>query len=240
MVTNLQPDLPSEAMDRAPGKRAHVFALGALLSAAMAAPLSATVAAAPLVAAAASPAPRVGVVAIEVNLGPGEGARISAALGGALADRLVIRPVASDPAIVPFRTEATLPTCLTDRRCLADLGRRMQVDELLVVVAVKVGDALQLDPTWADPATGRLVSRPRLRVGASLDGTARAIFRRAAPRLLPAATQRDLRPGLDGRPDDRTAPGRLRVPASPAAPIVRSASGIASAETLDGRGGGLT
>ena len=59
----------------------------------------------------------------------------------------------------------------------ADLGARLATDQLILIVAVKVGDRLQLDPTWADVSSGRTVPRPSIEIGAGLA----ARIRRAHP-----------------------------------------------------------
>jgi hypothetical protein len=130
------------------------------------------------------------VVTVEVNLAPGEAARIAEVVGRTLADAFVLDVIAGHEAIRRLPPGGVPEACLGEATCLADLGGRLAADQLLLLVAVKVGDRLQLDPTWVDVSRAKVVPRPSIELGAALAEVDRATLRDAAPRLLPDATPR--------------------------------------------------
>jgi hypothetical protein len=154
-------------------------------------------------AALAGQPPRVGViVAVEVNLAPGEGHRLGALVGSVLAEQLEIHPVAGSAAARRL-PGGVAPTCLSAPGCLRRVAHRLAVDQLLVLVAVRIGDTLQVDASWVDPQSGEVRARPRIQLAAALDGSARAALAAAARRLLPRAVPRRTPLEVADRPAER-------------------------------------
>lgn len=127
---------------------------------------------------------RVGVVVtVLVNLTDAEGRKISDELGAALGNEFSVDVISG------METERRLPEggvpdeCVADVACRNDLGRRLDADELLMLVLLRLGDEIQIDTTWAQVASGDTASRPKVVVK---PGDERSdVFRQAAPRLLP-------------------------------------------------------
>jgi hypothetical protein len=93
--------------------------------------------------------------------------------------------------------------CVTDQACIRDVAKRLDANQLLFVVMVNTGatGAIQVDTTWADPATGRTATRRPVDI-AVLD-QARGKFAASAKLLLPDAPVRkklvEKDRGFDGR-----------------------------------------
>lgn len=137
----------------------------------------------------ADKAPRVGVVvSVQVNLKKTEVQQISQALGRALRQRLVVEVVAGSEAMRRLPADGVSESCVVDETCIKDTAQRLSADELLFLVAVRVGNRIQVDSTWVDPANGRSASRPKV-VMVKLD-EAEARFSDAASLILPDAEVR--------------------------------------------------
>jgi hypothetical protein len=109
-------------------------------------------------------------------------------LAETLHQRLVVDAIGGSDVARRLPSDGLPDDCLAQPACVADLGSRLDADELIFVVLVQVGQDIQVDATWIDVASGRSVSRPRL----VLDAEARAgtVFGDAATRLLPDAEVR--------------------------------------------------
>lgn len=169
----------------------------------------------------ADKAPRVGVVvSVQVNLNKSEVQKISQAMGRALRQRLVVDVVAGPEAIRRLPADGVSESCVVDEACIKDAAQRLTADELLFLVAVRVGNRIQVDSTWVDPANGRSASRPKV-VMVKLD-EAEARFADSASLILPDAAVRPTQQTGDG-PDlaggeanavvIRTTPRRMTIPA---------------------------
>jgi hypothetical protein len=170
----------------------------------------------------ADKAPRVGiVVTVQVNLNRSEVQHLSQAMGQALRQKLVVDVVAGSEAIRRLPTDGVSESCAADQACVKDTAQRLSSDELLFLVAVRVGNRIQVDSTWVDPASGRNASRPKV-VMVRLD-EAEARFADAASLILPDAAVRpmqQLSDGGDGEGGDkvgavliRPTPRRMTLPA---------------------------
>jgi hypothetical protein len=133
------------------------------------------------------------VVTVEVNLEPGAASTVATEMGEALRQKLPVDIIAGDETARRLPPDGLPDECVADAACRNDLGRRLDADELLLLVVVKIGDTLQVDTTWADVASGRVASRPRIELP-GLDG-AREVFAGEAERLLPHLVDRG---GKDG------------------------------------------
>lgn len=135
-------------------------------------------------AAAAGEPRRIGiVVTVAVNLDSGEARALATELGDAIAAALPVTTVAGADVERRLPPGGLPEECVADAGCRNDLGRRLDADELLLLVAVKLGDRIQIDATWADVASGRVTSQPRITFGPEDDRA--AVFAKAVPRLLP-------------------------------------------------------
>lgn len=78
--------------------------------------------------------------------------------------------------------------CLAQPACVTDVSRRLDVNQLLFVVMVDAGGAVQIDATWVDAATAKSVSRPAIDIAVLTEAKSR--FTAAATSLLPDAPVR--------------------------------------------------
>jgi hypothetical protein len=134
---------------------------------------------------AASAAPhRVAVVpSVEVNVDARRAEALTGTLADALRDKLIVDSIGGVD-VTRRMPDAGLPDdCVAQAACIAQIGKRLEVDQLLFLVIVQVGHTIQIDSTWADVATGKTVARPTVK----LDDDARAakVFGDAAMKLLP-------------------------------------------------------
>lgn len=185
----------------------------------------------------AEKAPRVGiVVSVQVNLKNSEAQLLSGALGRALHQRLVVDVIAGSEAARRLPSDGVAEACSVDEVCIRDVAQRLTADELLFLVAVRVGNRIQVDSTWVDPANGRNVSRPKV-VMVKLE-EAESRFSDAASLILPDAVVRSTSSESgDGSAGAqvyvvRTTPRRMTVPAWIAAGVGVAAIGGAIGFTI--------
>lgn len=154
--------------------------------------------------AAAESVRRVGVVVTTVvNLSDKQARDISAALGEVLHERLVVDVIAGAEAERRLPAGGVPAGCVADTDCRQDLGRRLDAEELLMLVVVGAGPRIKIDPTHVHVASGRITSRPAIELPP--DSDARALLAEAAPTLLPH---------LDTREQERRGPDVVVVTAS--------------------------
>ncbi|HUS63883.1 MAG TPA: hypothetical protein VMZ28_05030 [Kofleriaceae bacterium] len=201
-------------MTRAPRARAPMIAAAVLL-----------LAAAPRVAR-ADDVPRVGVVvAVHVNLNADEASALGGALGVVLREVLVVDVVAGDEAQRRLPEGGVEELCLTRPECVRDIAARLNADQLLFLVAVRLGTRVQIDPTWTNADGSQTVSRDAIVF--EKDRPPRDQFMEAAAKLLPDARRRP--PGQPvPPPDTRTADagGSAAVDATLASPPVEGERGF--------------
>lgn len=134
--------------------------------------------------------PRVGVVvATRMNLTDGEGDQLAAQLGDSLRADLQVDVIAGADARRRLPTGGLPEDCIARKRCVRDVAERLDADQVLFLVMVRIGPRLQIDSTWVDAKGGGAASRPALVIeegGASAD----VVFADAATRLLPNAAPR--------------------------------------------------
>ena len=80
--------------------------------------------------------------------------------------------------------------CVTKPSCTADVAHRTGATQLLFVVMVDSGGAVQVDTTWVDALTGQQASRPAIDLTSSVDSAAKEKFQAVARALLPDAPVR--------------------------------------------------
>jgi hypothetical protein len=146
--------------------------------------------------AAAESVRRVGIVVTTlVNVSDERARELASTLGEVLHERLVVDVIAG------AETERRLPPggvpagCVADDDCRQDLGRRLDAEELLLLVVVGAGPRLKVDPTWVHVASGKITSRPAIEIAPDAD--VRALLGTAAPTLLPHMPAREQRRGPD-------------------------------------------
>lgn len=134
-------------------------------------------------AAAQSPQ-RVGiVVTTAVNLDESEADELASALGQALEQSLGVVVTAGAETRRRLPLEGVPAGCVGDAACRTDLGQRLDADELLMTVAARVGNRVQLDITWVEVASGKVASRPVIVLAGDADRT--AVLRGSGKILLP-------------------------------------------------------
>ncbi len=132
---------------------------------------------------------RVAVIpSVEVNVDAHRAEALTSTLADALRERLDVDAIGGADVTRRMPAAGLSEDCVAQKACVADLGKRLEVDQLLFIVIVQVGDTIQLDSTWADVATGNTIARPMIK----LDDDARAaqIFGDAAQKLLPGSPLR--------------------------------------------------
>jgi hypothetical protein len=138
--------------------------------------------------------PRVGlVVATRINVTAAEAQALSARLGEVMREDLRVDVVAGADAGRRLPPAGVADDCVARPDCVRDLASRLGADELVFLVMIRIGPRLQIDATWADPATGDAVSRPALVLDE--DGPApETVLARAPRQILPHATARSTAP----------------------------------------------
>lgn len=135
------------------------------------------------------PVIRVGVVpGIAVNLDASRVDALSQELADALSAELVVAAVGGLEVRRKLPPEGLPSDCIVTPACVADVAKRLDAQQLLFVVMVDTGGAVQIDSTWLEPATGKSVSRPAIDLVAVSD--AKAKFTTHAKLLLPDAAVR--------------------------------------------------
>ena len=140
--------------------------------------------------AAAEAAPRVAVVVeTAVNLDHEAQVELGERVAEALRAALVVDVAGGrevDRRLAPMR----LPEdCLRDAACQRKVAGILEVDELLALVAVRLGTRLQIEPTWIHVPSGRVVGRDAV-VADTVRDDLQDVLRAAAPKLLPDARPR--------------------------------------------------
>jgi hypothetical protein len=200
-----------------PRHRIHAAALTALLVAGLAAPAMAETR-------------RVGiVVTTRVNVSEDQARDLAGALADAVHERLHVDVIAGADVERRLPPEGVPMRCVVEDACRQDLGRRLDADELLLLVMIGAGETVQIDATWSDVASGEVKSRPSIEVGPAAG--VHTVLARAVPELLPHLVQRSSPPHDDARvvvvvPPAR--PGRRVTPATLAAAGVGAGALIGS------------
>jgi hypothetical protein len=147
-------------------------------------------------AAAQSPQRIAVVVTTAVNMKPDEVDEMAATLGQALEQTLGVVVTAGAETRRRLPGDGLPEGCMADSACRADLGERLDADELLMLVVARVGSRIQIDATWIDVPSGKLASRPAVVLEGDADRM--DVFRDAAqallPHLQPVPTLSEIRP----------------------------------------------
>ncbi len=141
-------------------------------------------------ATAAADVPRVGiVVATRVNVTDGEGDGLSVQLADALRSDLQVDIIAGAEARRRLPPGGLPEDCVARRKCVRDVAERLDADQLLFLVMVRLGSRLQIDSTWVGGDGAGAASRPAIVIE---DGGAPAVvvFAETTLRLLPNAAPR--------------------------------------------------
>src|SRR5690606_11658628 len=89
------------------------------------------------------------VVAVQVNMTAEEAEALGAAVGEGLREALVIDVVAGGHAARRLPEGGVGELCVARPDCVRDVAARLGADQLLFLVAVKLGSRVQIEPTWA-------------------------------------------------------------------------------------------
>tara|TARA_R110002096_G_scaffold44526_13_gene120537 strand:+ start:126995 stop:127888 length:894 start_codon:yes stop_codon:yes gene_type:complete len=133
---------------------------------------------------------KVGVtVSAVINAESSVGIKVSAALGKALGETLNVTVLAGADAQARLPEAARSETCLGESSCLVSAGKALEVDQLLMLIIVGVGDELKVEATWVDVASGETALRPGITTGET-PSAMRAAFTANAQELLPGVAER--------------------------------------------------
>ena len=184
--------------------------------------------------------PTVGIaVGVKVNVTDIEARLISDELGKALREKFEIDVIAGEDAEKRLPEGGLPETCIAETECLRSTAEALGVKTLLVLVAVRVGDSVQVDATLFDVETGNSSTRPPVRMTA----------RERQWRDAFAASATDMLPGAPPRPESATPPPQVEPdpvqpdppPPGPAVKTRSSGPGfLARRTTLSWVLGGLT
>ena len=135
------------------------------------------------------------VPGIAVNLDSARVDALSQDLANALTAELDIDAVGGLEVRRQLPAEGVAADCFATPACIADVARRLGVNQLLFVVMVDAtgSGAVQMDSTWVDVASGKNASRPAIDLPTINDAKSR--FAASATVLLPDAP---LRPKKNG------------------------------------------
>ncbi|MBI2377510.1 MAG: hypothetical protein HYV07_26145 [Deltaproteobacteria bacterium] len=202
-----------------------------------------------LVSSGAGAAPtRVGlVVNLRVNVDEQRADELAAALGKALRAKERVDVVAGAEVSRRLQPDGVPEDCVARPECVDRVAVRLDADELLFLVLVKIGDTVQVDATWAAKGGERTLSRDQIVLESSPD---EQVFAQAASGLLPPGRRGSSVPtgsdtGQGTGQGTATAPRRAvsTVASSPAAPgvlPVAIAGGVAILALAGGIGLAIT
>src|SRR5687768_9997594 len=130
------------------------------------------------------------VPGIAVNLDSARVDALSQDLAIALASELDVDAIGGLEVRRQLPAEGVPADCFATPACVADVARRLGVNQLLFVVMVDAtgSGAVQMDSTWVDVASGKNASRPAIDLPTINDAKSR--FVSAATQLLPDAPVR--------------------------------------------------
>ncbi|MBA3540853.1 MAG: hypothetical protein H0T79_14670 [Deltaproteobacteria bacterium] len=132
---------------------------------------------------------RVGIVpSVVVNLDAARVDALTQELAEALASELTVEAVGGLEVRRWLPSDGLPADCVATPSCTADVARRLNANQLLFVVMVGTGNALQVDTTWIEPATGRTATRAPIDVANMNEAKTR--FAAVARQLLPDAPVR--------------------------------------------------
>ncbi|HEU5056308.1 MAG TPA: hypothetical protein VFU21_07275 [Kofleriaceae bacterium] len=127
---------------------------------------------------------RVGVVvAVHVNRTEEEAQALGDQIGAGLRDALVIDVVAGAQAARRLPPKGVGELCVARPECVKDTAQRLDADQLLFLVVVRLGKRVQVEPTWTDATGSQSASRDTIVLEAG--AAPREVFAGAATRLLP-------------------------------------------------------
>ena len=178
--------------------------------------------------------PRVAIVpGIAVNLDTARVDALSQDLAEALNQELEVEALGGLEVRRLLPSEGLPPDCVTTPKCTAEVAKRTRSTQLLFVVMVDSGSGgtIQVDSTWADPATGRTASRPAIDLTSAAE--AKAKFASMARQLLPDAKVRE-KPVVDiGAKMSEDVPRHFTVPSLITAGVGVVALGVGIGFTID-------
>ena len=127
---------------------------------------------------------RIGVVvAVHVNMSEEDAQSLGGQIGEGLREALVIDVVAGAQATRLLPPNGVGELCVARPECVKDTATRLDADQLLFLVVVRLGKRIQVEPTWTDATGAQSASRDTIVLDAG--ASAREVFAGAATRLLP-------------------------------------------------------
>lgn len=131
-------------------------------------------------------------VAVKVNVSDIEARLLSDSLGKALAEKFDVAVVAGEDAEKKLPAEGLPETCIAESECLARTASALGADRLLLLVAVRVGEQVEVDATLYDARDGSSTTRPAVKMTAR-ERAWKQDFLEAAEALLPGAAPRPVK-----------------------------------------------
>ena len=123
------------------------------------------------------------VVTVQVNVSGDETNALASLMGTAIVEEFGVDVIAGAETVRRLPPDGVPDECIASSDCRNDLSRRLDADELLMLVVVRIGDELQIDSTWVHVSSGETASRPKISLAASDDRA--QVMKEASPRLLP-------------------------------------------------------
>jgi hypothetical protein len=181
---------------------------------------------------AAGKVPRVAlVVSLRVNVEVEEADLLADRLGDALQEKLLVDVLGGGEVTRRLSDMNVAEDCVGNKACVQKVAERLNADELVFLVVVRVGGAIQIDPTWTDGKGDKLAAREAI-VLEETDKLPERVFRAAAGRILPHIAERK-----PPSPQIVVQPGQPVAPEKPARHMTRGtwiAGGIAAGALVGG------
>jgi hypothetical protein len=128
------------------------------------------------------------VPSVMVNLDAARADALSQDLAEALRTELDIDAVGGLDVRRLLPSQGLPPDCVAKQACVADVAKRLGAQQLLFVVMIDTGGAIQVDSTWVDAVAHMSAARPAIDIAAIAGAKSR--FVAAARQLLPDAPVR--------------------------------------------------
>lgn len=132
------------------------------------------------------------VVTLSVNADAEQSARLSAALAHALEQRLVVAAIGGsgvDRKLANKIADGVPDDCIASPACVRTLAQALDVDQLLLLTVVRVGERFKVSVNWGDGTDGHTLSRVTIDIDVKQQDPG-PVFAVYATRLLPDAPPR--------------------------------------------------
>lgn len=140
------------------------------------------------------------VVSLSVNADTEQTARLAGALAQVLEREFLVKAIGGS-AVDEKLVDGVPDDCIANAECVRTLAKTLDVEQMLLLTIVRVGERFKVSVTWGDGSDGRTLSRVTIDIDVEQQDPG-PVFAVYATRLLPDATPRpdepDPKKGNDG------------------------------------------